>query len=192
MRSTISGSGRRVLDLAREKEKRIEEQRSVRRELRRGRLSLDLFREGDRVRIQDSRTKKLCTKGTVTSAIFHEGSQKPSSYLVESDSGGSYLRNRTFLRMMSEQSSTPGSLETTNDCRKADDTAYSRVAQETSDVSPDLEVHKEQQIKRRLSLKRVQFTEHMRIIRTRTKTRVEHVQDPPCPPSSSPQSRRCG
>ena len=43
VRSSVPGSGRRILDLARAKEKRIEEQRSIRKELGRGRLSLDLF-----------------------------------------------------------------------------------------------------------------------------------------------------
>merc|ERR1711888_285638 len=63
-----------MLDLAKAKEKRKEEQKSIRRELGRGRLSLDTFQEGDRVRIQDTRTKTWRTKGTVTSAISHEGS----------------------------------------------------------------------------------------------------------------------
>ena len=80
VRSAIPGSGRRMLDLARVKEKRKEEQKSIRRELGRGRLSLDTFPEGDRVRIQDPRTKTWHTKGTVTSAISHEGSQSPSTY----------------------------------------------------------------------------------------------------------------
>ena len=35
-------------------------------------------------------------------------------YTVEADSGGSFLRNRKFLRMMSEQDCPPGSPETTS------------------------------------------------------------------------------
>ena len=73
VRSSIPGSGRRILDLARAKEKRIEEQRSIRRELGRGRLSLDLFREGNWVCVQDSKMKKWFTKGTVTSVLFMKG-----------------------------------------------------------------------------------------------------------------------
>ena len=91
VRSTVLGSGRIILDLTRGKEKRIEEQRSIRRELGRGRLSLDLFGEGDCVPVQDTKTKKWCTKCTITSVIFHEGAQNPSSYTVEADSGGSFL-----------------------------------------------------------------------------------------------------
>merc|ERR1711888_374310 len=63
VRSAIPGSGRRMLDLAKVKEKRKEEQKSIRRPLGRGRLSLDTFQEGDRIRIQDPRTNIWRTTG---------------------------------------------------------------------------------------------------------------------------------
>ena len=72
-RSAIPGSGRRMLDPAKAKEKRKEEQKSMRRQLGRGQLSLDTFQKGDRVRVQDPRKKTWRTTGTVMSTIHHEG-----------------------------------------------------------------------------------------------------------------------
>ena len=102
-----------MLDLAKAKEKRKEEQKIIRRQLGRGRLSLNTFQKGDRVCIQDPRTKTWRTTGTVASTIHHEGSESPSTYTVEADSGGNFLRNGKFLRMMSKQSCPPDPPETT-------------------------------------------------------------------------------
>ena len=53
VRSTTPGSGRRNLDLERAQQKRIEEQHSIRKKVGRGRLSLEVFQRGDRIRVQD-------------------------------------------------------------------------------------------------------------------------------------------
>ena len=41
------------MDLEREQQKRIEEMQTIRKKLGRGRLSMEVFRKGDRVRVQD-------------------------------------------------------------------------------------------------------------------------------------------
>ena len=51
VRSLTPGSGRRSLDLEREQQKRTEEQQTIRKKLGRGRLSLEVFKKGDRVRV---------------------------------------------------------------------------------------------------------------------------------------------
>ena len=53
VRPLAPGSGRRNLDLEKEQQKRIEEQQTIRKKLGRGRLSLEVFKTGDRVRVQD-------------------------------------------------------------------------------------------------------------------------------------------
>ena len=73
VRSTTPGSGRRNLDLERAQQKQIEEQHTIRRKLGRGRLSLEVFKKGNRVRVQDIRNKTWTKKGTVTSEVFHKG-----------------------------------------------------------------------------------------------------------------------
>ena len=103
VRSSVPGSGRRILDFTRAQEKRLDEQRNIQKELGRGRLSLDVFREGDRVRLQDVKTKKWNTKGTVVSEFYHDSAQTPSSYFVDSDEGGTFLRNGKFIRLLNGQ-----------------------------------------------------------------------------------------
>ena len=124
VRSAIPGSGRRILDLAKAKENRKEEQKSIRRQLGRGRLSLDTFQEGERVCIQDPRTNTWRTTGTVTSTIHHEGSESLSTYTVEANSGGNFLRNKKFLRMMSNQSCPADSPEITSVSEEDDEAVH--------------------------------------------------------------------
>ena len=93
VRSTVPGSGRRNLDFERAQQKCVEEQRDIRKKLGRGRLSLELFKEGDSVRVKDIKSKKWTTKGTVILEFYHEGAQAPSSYFIEVDEGGQFLRN---------------------------------------------------------------------------------------------------
>ena len=73
VRSSTPGSGRQNLDLEREQQKRTEEQQTIRKKLGRGRLSLQVFEEGDRVRVQDVKRKTWNMKGTITSVVFHKG-----------------------------------------------------------------------------------------------------------------------
>ena len=77
VRSLTPGSGRRNLDLEREQQKRTEEQQTIRKKLGRGRLSLEVFEKGDRVRVQDVKRKTWNMKGTITSVVFHEGATLP-------------------------------------------------------------------------------------------------------------------
>ena len=111
VRSTTPGSGRRNLDLERAQQKWIEEQHTIRKKLGRGRLSLEVFKKGDRVRVQDVRNKTGSIKGTVTSEVFHEGAQTPSSYYILSDAGGQFLRNGKFIRLLEQQSSSQNTNE---------------------------------------------------------------------------------
>ena len=88
-----------VLHLARAKERRLEEQRNIRRELGRGRLSMEKFRKGDRVRVHDAKSGRWSIKGTIASEICHEGAQNPSTYMIEADSRGNLLGNVKFIRL---------------------------------------------------------------------------------------------
>ena len=103
VRSSTPGSGRRNLDLEREQQKRIEEQQNIRKKLGRGRLCLDVFKKGDRVRVQDVKQKTWNMKGTSTSEIFHEGAQTPSLYCILADKGGEFLRNGRYIRLLEQQ-----------------------------------------------------------------------------------------
>ena len=80
VRSSTPGSGRRRLDLERDQQKRKEEQQTIRRKMGRGRLSLEVFRKGDRVRVQDVKRKTWNMKGMITSEVSHEGAHYPLSY----------------------------------------------------------------------------------------------------------------
>ena len=66
-------------------------------------MGLDLFKEGDCVRVKDIKTRKWTTKGTVVSEVYHEGTQAPLLYFIEADEGGQFLRNRKFIRLLNEQ-----------------------------------------------------------------------------------------
>ena len=70
----------------------------------RGRLSLEVFRKGDRVRVQDVKKKTWNMKGTIASAVYHEGAHYPSSYYVAADDGGEFLRNGKYIRLLEQQS----------------------------------------------------------------------------------------
>ena len=202
-----------MLDLAKAKEKRKEEQKSIRRQLGRGRLSLDTFQKGDRVRIQDPRTKTWRRTGTVTSTIHHEGSESPSTYMVEADSGGNFLRNGKFLRMMSKQC-PPDSPETTGVTEQDDEAVhgnqtpsnfkkhdYASETQETvhssgnSEAStqgieePGYRVQAELPKVQPRRSKRVQFARKVDVIRTLC-PRGDYVQVPSHPPTPCSQSRR--
>ena len=106
VRSSTPGSGRRNLDLEKELQKRKEEQQSIRRKLGGGRLSVEIFREGDRVRVQDVKKKTWSMKGTISSAVYHEGAHYPSSYYVAADDGGEFLRNGKYIRLLEQQDGT--------------------------------------------------------------------------------------
>ena len=67
----------------------------------RGRLSLDLFREGDCMRLKDVETKRWDTKGTVVLNVYHDGAQTLLLYFVDADTGGTFLRNRKFICLLS-------------------------------------------------------------------------------------------
>ena len=41
-------------------------------------MSLELFKEGDSVRVKDVKSKKWTTKRTVILEFYHEGAQAPS------------------------------------------------------------------------------------------------------------------
>ena len=62
-----------------------------------------MFEEGDRVRVQDVKRKTWYMKGTITSVIFHEGAQTPSSYYIAADEGGEFLRNGKYIRLLEQQ-----------------------------------------------------------------------------------------
>ena len=118
---------------------------------------------------------------------------------MEADSGGTFLRNGKFLRLLTEQANdTPDSQEDTEKVdykEKADDTLQSRVHNtqgsnvNSEEGSSDNEVQgthaSKQKVNRRSTRLRVQFSDKIRIIKTR------HVQDPSCA-SPPPQARRCG
>ena len=93
VRSTTPGSGRRNLDLERAQQKRVEEQHGIRKNLGRGWLS----QKGNRMRVQDVKSKKWTIKGTVVSEVYHEGAQAPSSYHIQADTGGQLLRIGKFM-----------------------------------------------------------------------------------------------
>ena len=73
VRSPTPWSGRRNLDLEREQQRRTEEQQNIRKKLGHGRLSLEVFEEGDRVRVQDVKRKTWNMKGTIMSVVFRKG-----------------------------------------------------------------------------------------------------------------------
>ena len=130
----MPGSDRQILDFARAQEKQLDEQRKIQKELGRGRLSLDLFKDGDRVQVQDIKTRKWTTKGTVVSEVYHKGAQAPSLHFVDSDEGGRFLRNGKYIRLLNEQNNeaqnpdTQGTVEqlahtSSDDSRESDDTS---------------------------------------------------------------------
>ena len=82
VRSSRPGSSRRNLDLEGEQQKRTKEQQTIRKKLGRGILSLEVFWTGNIVRVQDVKRKTWNIKGTITSVVFHEGAQIPSSYYI--------------------------------------------------------------------------------------------------------------
>ena len=200
-----------MLDLAKAKEKRKEEQQSIRRQLGRGRLSLDTFQKGDRDRIQDPRTKTWRMTGTVTSTIHHEGSESPSTYTVEADSGRNFLRNGRFLRMLSKQC-PPDSPEATGVTEQDDEAVqgnqtpsnfkkhdYASETQETVHSSGNSEASTQGieepgyssrvqaelpkvQSKRRNPSRRVQFANRVDVIRTLGPC-GDYVQIPSNPPN---------
>ena len=94
------------MDLEKDLQKRKEEQQSIRRKMERGRLSLEIFREGDRVRVQDVKKKTWTMKGTISSAVYHERAHYPSSYYVAADDGGEFLRNGKYIRLLEQQDGT--------------------------------------------------------------------------------------
>ena len=156
--------------------------------------------------------------GTVTSAIHHEGSESPSTYTVEADSGGNFLRNGKFLRMMSKQC-PPESPEATGISEEDDEAVhgnqtpsnfkkhdYASETQETVHSSgkldneastqgieePGYRVQTELpkvQSKRRNPSRRVQFANKVDLIRTLC-PRGDYVQIPSHPPTPCSQSRR--
>ena len=67
-------------------------------------MSLDLFKKGDRVRVQDIKTRNWTTKGAVVLEVYHEGAQAPLSYFVDSDEGGRFLRNGKYIQLLNGQS----------------------------------------------------------------------------------------
>ena len=99
VRTSTPASGRRKIDMEKELQRRAEEQKNIRKKLGRGRLNLDTFEKGDRVRLQDIKKKTWDTKGTIVSVEFHEGAQTPSSYHIAADEGGVFLRNGKFIRV---------------------------------------------------------------------------------------------
>ena len=58
------------------------------------------------MRVQDIKKKTWDTKGTIVSVEFHEGAQTPSSYHIDADEGGNFLRNGRFIRLLEEQASS--------------------------------------------------------------------------------------
>ena len=141
--------------------------------------------------------------------------------MVEADSGGTFLRNGKFLRMMSEQGSPPDSPETAglseeddeavhgnrtpSIFRKADNTSETQETsskktdsnvgtQGISEPRPESEVQAELPKvlpKRQNSNRRVQFSDQVGTNRTRH-PREEYVQDPSHPPFPCSPSGRSG
>ena len=99
VRSKTIGSARREVDLARAKQKRIQDQVRIREKLGRGRPNGETFKAGDRVRVQNPKTLKWDTKGIIMRGLTHEGGEKPVSYLVANMHGAEFLRNGKFLRL---------------------------------------------------------------------------------------------
>ena len=102
VRSSTPGSGRRSLDLERDQQKRKEEQQTIRKKLGRGRVSLEVFKKGDRVRVQNVKRKTWNMKGTITSVVYPEGAHYPSSYYISADDGGEFLRNGKYIRLLEQ------------------------------------------------------------------------------------------
>merc|ERR1711873_269680 len=63
----------------------------------RGRTSRYDYEVGDRVYIQDIKTKQWSIKGTIIDSRPASDGSSPRSFLVEGDLGGTYLRNAKFL-----------------------------------------------------------------------------------------------
>ena len=97
VRSSTLGSAQRVLNLARAKQQRVEDQLQIKRRLGRGRLSRDRSMPGDNVRIQCPKSLRWSTTGTISKAVYHEGATLPSSYKILSEKGDLMLRNGKFI-----------------------------------------------------------------------------------------------
>ena len=106
VRSNTPASARRTIDLAKARKKRMDDQLRIRRRLGRGKLSSEIFVIGDRVRLQNPKSLRWSVTGIVTKTISHQGSDRPSSYEVSADDGGTFLRNGRFLRLREQQPST--------------------------------------------------------------------------------------
>ena len=70
----------------------------------RGRTSRYDYHVGDRVWIQDIKSKLWDTRGTITELRPASDGSSPRSFMVEGDLGGTYLRNAKFLCPINEAS----------------------------------------------------------------------------------------
>ena len=71
----------------------------IRKRLGRGRHRQETFREGDKERIKNPKSMKWDTKGIVMRGITHEGGEKPVSYIIATEAGEEFHRNRKFLKL---------------------------------------------------------------------------------------------
>ena len=99
---------------------------------------MEIFRKGDRVRVQHTKYGRWSTKGTIVSQICHEGAQNPSSYLIKVDFGGTLLQNGKFVRLVTEQrgESTSGNANRATEAPEATTRKESRAKEAPSSVSP--------------------------------------------------------
>ena len=77
-RSCLPLTRRRSVDMAIVRKKRIDAQDRQFRQMNRGKSSLDKFRVGDRVRVQDPVAKTWAEKGVISEVITHENAAQPS------------------------------------------------------------------------------------------------------------------
>ena len=103
VKSSLPASGRRSVDLATVRQRRLESQERTFRRLNRRRFSRQEYKMGDRVRVHDPKTKTW--RVTITGTRCHEGGNRPVSYLITSDVGAELLRNGKFLRLRRGQAS---------------------------------------------------------------------------------------
>ena len=132
VRSNTPASARRTIDLAKARKRRMDDQLRIRKRLGRGRLSSEIFVIGDRVRLQNPKSLRWSVTGIVTKTISHQGADRPSSYEVTADEGGTFLRNGRYLRLREQQPDTENAEE---DSREADTEPDNKKDESKSDES---------------------------------------------------------
>ena len=178
VRSNTPASARRTIDLAKARKQRLDDQLRIRKKLGRGRHSLETFVVGDRVRLQNPKSLRWSVTGTVTRTISHQGADRPSSYEVSGDEGGSFLRNGRYMRLREQQADTDTEPECTGDGSKSDEPENSESDESRDPRDPEVETtHNSKQTGGEYKQSEVKGTVYRQSPRLKKQCRVTYKED---------------